>query len=445
MSGYDAIVSRYEERTRKSREVFQEARQYLPRGVSSNFRVVDPNPIFIESAVGTTITDVDGNRYIDFAMAFGAMFVGHAHPKVVQAIEAQAKKGTLHAMPHRLEMSVAKELKRRFGQDQWRFSNSGTEATMHAIRLARGYTGRAKVIKFEGAYHGAHDTVLVSGKPPLRLVGHKSRPRPIPGSEGIPAESYAHTLIASSNDLKGVRALFEQHLNEVACLIVEPIMLNMGVTEPLPDFLPGLRALCSEFEALLIFDEVKTGVKIARGGATEHYKVQPDITVLAKAIGGGMPLAAFGASAEIMEELNSLRVIHVGTYASNPITLAAAEVTLKEVLTPEATRRAFDLNRKLIDGYSALIREHKLLCYANGVGSMGTINFKKDVIRNYRDWYTLDRKASHAWYLGMLNEGIIPQPPGPDEQWTISVQHTEADIEAHLKTFAKVAPLLKSL
>ena len=158
-----------------------------------------------------------------------------------------------------------------------------------------------------------------------------------------------------------------------------------------------------------------------------------------------MPLAAFGASAEIMEELNSLRVIHVGTYASNPVTLAAAEVTLKEVLTPEASKRAFDLNRKLVDGYAALIREHKLPCYANGVGSMGTINFKKDVIKNYRDWYTLDRKASHAWYLGMLNEGIIPQPPGPDEQWTISVQHTEADIEAHLKTFARVAPLLKSL
>src|SRR6266850_3859179 len=445
MSGYDAIVSRYEERTRKSREVFQEARQYLPRGVSSNFRVVDPNPIFIESAVGTTITDLDGNRYLDFAMAFGAMFVGHAHPKVVQAIEAQAKKGTLHAMPHRLEMSVAKELKRRFGQDQWRYCNSGTEATMHAIRLARGYTGRSKVIKFEGAYHGAHDTVLVSGKPPLRLVGHKSRPRPIPGSEGIPAESYAHTLIASFNDLKGVRALFEQHLNEVACLILEPIMMNMGVTEPLPDFLPGLRALCSEFEALLIFDEVKTGVKIARGGATEHYKVQPDITVLAKAIGGGMPLAAFGASEEIMEELNSLRVIHVGTYASNPITLAAAEVTLKEILTDEAYRKVFALNKRLVDGYSQIIREHNLPAYANFVGSMGTINFKKDVIKDYRDWASVDKLASQAWYLAMLKDGMIPQPPGPDEQWTITVQHTEADVETHLKAFAKVAPLLKSL
>ncbi|HXU12578.1 MAG TPA: aspartate aminotransferase family protein [Candidatus Binatia bacterium] len=444
-STYDAIVSRYIERTKKSRALHDEAKHLLPRGVSSNFRVVDPNPIFIESAIGSTITDADGNKYVDFANAFGAMLVGHSHPKVAQAIEAQAKRGTLHAMPHRLEMSVAKELKDRFHQDQWRYCNSGTEATMHAIRLARGYTGRSKVIKFEGAYHGAHDTVLVSGKPPLRVVGHRSRPRPIPGSEGIPAESYAHTVIASFNDLKGVRALFEQHLNEVACLIVEPIMLNMGVTEPLPDFLPGLRALCSEFETLLIFDEVKTGVKIARGGATEHYKVQPDITVLAKAIGGGMPLAAFGASADIMEELNSLRVIHVGTYASNPITLAAAEVTLKEILTDEAYRKVFALNKRLVDGYSQIIREHGLPAYANFVGSMGTINFKKDVIRNYRDWYTLDRVASQAWYLAMLNEGVIPQPPGPDEQWTISVQHTEADIDAHLKAFGKVAPLLKTL
>src|SRR5881397_133883 len=168
MSGtYDAIVNRYIERTKKSRELHGEAKRLLPRGVSSNFRVVDPNPIFIESAVGTTITDADGNRYLDFSMAFGALLVGHAHPRVVQAIEAQAKKGTLHAMPHRLEISVASELRDRFGQDQWRFANSGTEATMHAIRLARGYTGRPKIIKFEGAYHGAHDTVLISSKPPL--------------------------------------------------------------------------------------------------------------------------------------------------------------------------------------------------------------------------------------------------------------------------------------
>ncbi|HEU4400918.1 MAG TPA: glutamate-1-semialdehyde 2,1-aminomutase [Candidatus Polarisedimenticolia bacterium] len=445
MTSFDAIVSRYGERTRKSRELHEEAKRLLPRGVSSNFRVVDPNPLFIESAVGTTMTDADGNRYIDFSMAFGAMMVGHAHPRVVQAVEAQAKKGTLHAMPHRLEASVARELKNRFGQEQWRFSNSGTEATMHAIRLARGYTGRSKVIKFEGAYHGAHDTVLVSGKPALRLTGHKRRPRPIPASEGIPAESYAHTLVATFNDLDSVRGLFEEHLNDVACLIVEPIMLNMGVTEPDPGFLAGLRALCDEFQALLIFDEVKTGVKIAPGGATEHYKVQPHITVLAKAIGGGMPLAAFGASADIMEELNSLRVIHVGTYASNPVTLAAAEVTLKEILTDEAYKKSFALNRRLVDGYSALIREHKLPYYANGVGSMGTINFRKDVMKNYRDWYVSDRKASHAWYLGMLNEGIIPQPPGPDEQWTISVQHTEADVDAHLKAFAKLVPLLKSL
>ncbi len=445
MSGFDAIVARYEQRTRKSRELHTEAKRLLPRGVSSNFRVVDPNPIFIDSAVGTTITDADGNRYLDFSMAFGALLVGHAHPRVLQAIEAQAKKGTLHAMPHRLEVSVASELRDRFGQDQWRFANSGTEATMHAIRLARGYTGRSKVIKFEGAYHGAHDTVLVSSKPPLRLTGHRKRPRAVPGSEGIPAESYAHTLVATFNDLDTVRARLEENLNQVACVIVEPIMLNMGVTEPLPDFLLGLRGLCDEFGALLIFDEVKTGVKIARGGATEHYRVRPDIVCLAKAIGGGLPLAAFGASAEIMEELNSLRVIHVGTYASNPITLAASEVTLKEILTEDACRKAFALNRKLVDGYSALIREHKLSCYANGVGSMGTINFKKDVMRDYRDWVVLDRRASHAWYLAMLNEGVIPQPPGPDEQWTVTVQHTEADIEAHLKAFAKVAPLLKSL
>lgn len=445
MSHFDAIVSRYMQRTPRSREAHERARKLLPLGVSSNFRAVDPNPIFIESAVGTTITDLDGNRYADFAMAFGAMLVGHAHPKVVEAIERQARRGTLHAMPHRLEAVVAEELRDRFGQEQWRYCNSGTEATMHAIRLARGYTGKPGVIKFEGAYHGAHDTVLVSGKPPLHKTGLREAPSAVPVSQGVPAESMAHTHIAQFNSLESVRRRFEENLDRIACVIVEPIMLNMGVTEPEPGFLQGLKDLCLKYGAVLIFDEVKTGVKIARGGATEHYKVRPDIVVLAKAIGGGLPLAAFGASAEIMEEIASFRVIHVGTYASNPLALAAAEVTLKEVLTAAAYEHVFALNRKLVDGYAALIREHGLPCYANGVGSMGTINFKRERMRDYRDWVTLDKRASHAWYLAMLCEGVIPQPPGPDEQWTICVQHTEADVETHLKAFAKVAPLLRAL
>jgi glutamate-1-semialdehyde 2,1-aminomutase len=445
MSHYEAIVSRYMQRTRRSREAHERAKSLLPRGVSSNFRAVDPNPIFIESAVGVTATDLDGNKYTDFALAFGAMMVGHAHPRVTEAIAKQAAKGTLHAMPHRLEAVVAEELRARFGQDQWRFANSGTEATMHAIRLARGYTGRPGLVKFEGAYHGAHDTVLVSGKPPLHRTGLRKAPQPVPVSEGVPAESMVHTHIAQFNDLDSVRARFDEHRNGIAAVIVEPIMLNMGVTEPDPGFLQGLRDLCTEYGALLLFDEVKTGVKIAPGGATEHYKIHPDIVILAKAIGGGTPLAAFGSSAAIMEEINSFRVIHVGTYASNPLALAAAEATLKDVLTADAYRHVFALNRKLIEGYTMLIREHALPCYANGVGSMGTINFKREKMRDYRDWVTLDKRASHAWYLAMLNEGVIPQPPGPDEQWTISVQHTEADIQTHLNAFAKVAPLLKSL
>ena len=445
MSAFEAIVARYQERTRASREAHERARRLLPRGVSSNFRAVDPNPIFVESAVGTTLTDLDGNRYRDFAMAFGAMFAGHAHPKVVEAIERQARKGTLHAMPHRLEASVAEELRARFGQEQWRFANSGTEATMHAIRLARACTGRPGVIKFEGAYHGAHDAVLVSTKPPLHRTGTRRAPHPVPASDGIPAETIAHTHVAQFNDLESVRGAFDEHRNAVACVIVEPIMLNMGVTEPEPGFLEGLRSLCDENRALLIFDEVKTGVKIARGGATEHYKVHPDIAVLAKAIGGGLPLAAFGSSAEIMEEIASFRVMHVGTYASNPLTLAAAEATLKEVLTPDAYHKAFALNRRLVEGYARLIRENGLPCYANGVGCMGTINFKSERIRDYRDWVVLDRRASHAWWLAMLNEGILPQPAGPDEQWTVSVQHTEADVDAHLAAFAKVAPVLRRL
>lgn len=442
---YDEIVNRYMERTVKSRAAQNEARELLPCGVSSNFRAVEPNPIFVEAAVGSTITDLDGNRYLDFSMAFGAVLVGHAHPQVIQAIETQALQGTLHAMPHRLEMSVAQELRHRFGQDQWRFCSSGTEATMHTVRLARGYTGQPGIIKFEGAYHGAHDTVLVSTKPPLRKAGPRLSPARIPTSEGIPPESRMHTHVAQFNSLDSVRLRFEENKGGIAGVLVEPVMLNMGVTEPDPKFLPGLREICDEYNTLLIFDEVKTGVKIAPGGATEHYGVKPDIVVLAKAIGGGLPLAAFGARAEIMQEIAAMRVLHVGTYSSNPLTLAAAEVTLREVLTGEAYRRMFALNRKLVDGYNDLIRENRLPFYANGIGAMGTLNFRKETIRNYRDWVGLDRRASSAWYLAMMNQGVIPQPPGPDEQWTISAQHNEADIEAHLAAFAQVAPLLKSL
>ncbi len=442
---YGEIVSRYMERTTRSRAAQQAAMEFLPRGVSSNFRAVDPNPIFIESAVGTALTDLDGNRYLDFSMAFGALLVGHAHPRIVQAIEIQALQGTLHAMPHRLELSVAQELRRRFGQDQWRYCNSGTEATMHALRLARGYTGKPGLIKFEGAYHGAHDSVLVSTKPALQKSGRRLSPTPIPTSQGIPPESRAHTFVAQFNSLDSVRMRFEENPHRIACVLIEPVMLNMGVTEPDPKFLPGLRELCDEYNALLIFDEVKTGVKIAPGGATGHYKVQPDIVVLAKAIGGGLPLAAFGASAAIMEEIASLRVLHVGTYSSNPLTMAAAEVTLKEILTGEAYRTIFALNKKLVDGYNALIKEHRLPFFANGLGSMGTLNFRPAPIRHYRDWVTLDRRASAAWYLAMMNEGVVPQPPGPDEQWTISVQHNEADIDSHLEAFSRVAPLLRSL
>lgn len=316
---------------------------------------------------------------------------------------------------------------------------------MHALRLARGYTGKPGLIKFEGAYHGAHDSVLVSTKPPLQQAGPRRSPTPVVTVKGIPPESRAHTLVAQFNSLDSVRLRFEEHPHRIACVLVEPVMLNMGVTEPDPGFLPGLRELCDEFNALLVFDEVKTGLKIAPGGASELYGVKPDIVVLAKAIGGGLPLAAFGASAAIMEEIASQRVLHVGTYSSNPLTLAAAEVTLKEILTGEAYSRVFALNGKLVDGYEALIKEHQLPFFVNGLGPMGTLNLRPAPIRDYRDWATLDRRASSAWYLAMMNEGVVPQPPGPDEQWTVSVQHTETDIDTHLEAFSRVAPLLRSL
>jgi len=250
----------------------------------------------------------------------------------------------------------------------------------------------------------------------------------------VPAESMAHTHIAQFNSLESVRRRFEENLNHIACVIVEPIMLNMGVTEPEPGFLQGLKDLCGKYGAVLIFDEVKTGVKIARGGATEHYKVRPDIVVLAKAIGGGLPLAAFGASAEIMEEIASMRVIHVGTYSSNPLALAAAEATLKEVLTPAAYEHTFALNRKLVDGYAALVREHGLPCYANGVGSMGTINFKRERMRDYRDWVTSDYTFYEALAPLLHDLGVLCEPDSR-APWFVCEAHDDRCLGETLERF----------
>jgi glutamate-1-semialdehyde 2,1-aminomutase len=431
--------NRYRERTPASRTLVDRGRRTMPLGVESNFRFFDPYPLFIDRAAGARVWDADGREYLDFALCFGALMTGHAHPAIVRAVSEQAARGLLYGMPHAPMLDLAELLTQQHHVDRVRFANSGTEATMHAIRLARGYTGRDKIVKFEGAYHGAHDAALVSVKPKQGMGGLVDSPDSVPASLGIPGAITALTLVATFNDCESVETAFARHAGEIAALIVEPVMMNIGVCEPEPGFLQALRAIATREGALLIFDEVKTGTKLAAGGAAEFYGVAPDLIAIAKSFGGGGSIAAFGGRAEVMAAIERFEVFHAGTYNAAPLAVAAALAALREVLTPEACARAQSLNRRLIEGYTRIIDAAGLPAHATGVGVNGCIYFCRERVRNYRDFLRVDANAFWRYYFGMLDRGVIPGGQYYDEQWTISVAHTEADIDAHLTAFEAVA------
>jgi glutamate-1-semialdehyde 2,1-aminomutase len=361
---------------------------------------------------------------------------------VVRAVEERLKLGTMFGMPHTLEYELAEEICERFPLDEIRFGNSGTEVTMHAIRLARGATGRDKIIKTEGGYHGVHDSVMVSVKPKADQFGDPAAPKPVPSSAGVPAATLQNTLIAPFNDLTATKRLFEQFPKEIAAVIVEPIMMNVGICMPEPGYLAGLRELCTRHGALLIFDEVKTGAKLARGGACEYFQVKPDIVCLAKSIGGGFPLAAFGSRKELMDVIGQHKVFHAGTYNTNPMVMAAGLATFRHVLTPAAYEHVNRLNKRLVDGYQKVVQETGLRAYTIGAGANGALMLYAKPLRNYRDWITIDVDLWKQYWFAMNNRGVLAQAFWWDEQWTISVAHTEADIDRHVQVFAEIAPAL---
>jgi glutamate-1-semialdehyde 2,1-aminomutase len=429
----------YEKRTPLSRQAHQRASARLPLGVTSNFRSYDPYPIFIREGRGGHVRDLDGNDFVDFNLCFGALMAGHCHPAVMRAVGERLRVGTMFGMPHELEWELAEEICRRFPVEQVRFSNSGTETTMHAIRLARGFTGRDRIIKMEGGYHGVHDSVMVSVKPQPDQSGDPVAPRQVPAGAGIPAATVEQTLVAPFNDLPAVERLFAGHANQIAAVIVEPIMMNVGICMPEKGYLQGLRDLCSRHGALLIFDEVKTGAKLARGGACEYFGVIPDLVCLAKSIGGGFPLAAFAARREIMDAIAKHKVFHAGTYNTNPVVMAAGLATFREVLTPASYEHINRLNQRLVEGYRRTIETAGLSAYAVAAGANGALMLYPRPVRNYRDWVTIDIDLWRHYWFAMVNRGVLPQPHWWDEQWTISVAHTEADIDLHLQVFAEVA------
>lgn len=443
MTTHAQELDRYRAQTRRSLEFYERASRVLPLGVSSNFRTYEPYPIYVERAAGSRMWDVDGREYLDYSMCFGALMVGHSHPLMVEALARAAGEGTLYGMPHDREIRAAELICQRFGLEQMRFTNSGSEATMHALRMCRAFTGRDKLIKFEGGYHGGHDAVLVSVKPPRSKLGHAQRPRPLPVGHGIPALSVENTLVAPFNDARAVRDLLEAYGNEVAAVILEPVMMNVGVMPPRDGFLQELRALCDEFGCLLVFDEVKTGAKLAWGGAQQHYGVRADVVCLAKAIGGGLPLGAFGARRELMNEIASFHSFHAGTYASNPLATTACVTALERILTPEVFPRATALGEALAAGHNEILRRHGLPFCAVNVGSNGTVYWRRTPPTNYREWLDQDFDSFWRYWHMNLNRGVIPQAQCYDEQWTVSVQHDERDVERMLRVFDEICREMK--
>jgi glutamate-1-semialdehyde 2,1-aminomutase len=435
-------IATYERCTPKSAAAHKKSLKRIPLGVASNYRAYEPWPIFVNEASGGRFRDLDGNEYVDHNLTFGALLAGHCHPAVMKAVEKCLSTGTTFGMPHEMEWELAEEICNRFPIEMCRFGCSGTEATMHAVRLARAATGRDKIVKFEGAYHGAHDAGLVSVKPHAPDYGDIHAPASVSAGLGVPKASVANVLAATFNDLASVERRFQENAGEISCVILEPIMMNVGLCLPRPGFLQGLRDICSKNGALLIFDEVKTGAKLCWGGASEYFGVTPDMICLGKSIGGGLPLSAFGTQKSVMDLISQRKVFHGGTFNTNPVSMAAGLAMFREVLTRENYAHVERLSTKLAEGYRKTIARVGLEAYIALAGANGVLMLYPREIVNYRDWTTIDVDVWRHYWFGMVNRGVMPQPYWWDEQWTISVQHTDADIDEHLSAFDDIADSL---
>ncbi len=437
----DKIEQEYRSKTGKSEGLYEEAGELLPEGIGGSSPSYPPYPFFVERAKGPYMWDVDGNEYLDFNLCWGVLMVGHSHPKMVEGLSSQLEKGTMYGMPHEETYEAAEEIVRRFPVDMVRFTNSGSESTLYAVRMARRYTGEDKIIKIEGAYDGVYDPLHISKMPPSDKIGARERPLGVPHGRGITAETLNDTLIAPFNDIQVMEDLLNEHGEETAAVIVEPVMMNKGVIPPDDGYLKDLRKLTQEHEVLLIFDEVKTGVKIAPGGASEYYGVEPDLIALAKAIGGGLPVGACAGKREVMEEIGDEGLF--GTYSANPLSIRACKITLKEILTDPAYDRLGRLGEQLMDGYRDIIEDNDIPAVVQGINAVGGILFTDQKVRDFRDWTTVDEEMAHRYWLSMVDRGVIPMSYGADEEWLISVQHDMEDIEYHLEKFKEVASSLR--
>jgi glutamate-1-semialdehyde 2,1-aminomutase len=431
MSFYDDYIAR----TPTSAREAGRAQEIIPGGVGSAIQFWPPYPIFVKDSRGPYVWDLDGNKYIDYCMCYAAMVAGHADPVIAKAISEQAKKGTLYGLPGTGATDLAEEIQRRYPViDMLRFTQSGVEATMYAVRLARAATKKYGVLKVEGAYHGANDILLVSTAVPSNVsAGPDWMPSSIVESMGIPPGTTAHTYVVQFNHIESLEYQLKKHEGEIACFILEPCMTNGGVIPPDPGYLKAVREITRKHNVLLIFDEVKVGARIAEGGACEKYGIEPDLVTLAKAIGGGTPLGAFGGRRDLMGMITPLGgAVHFGTYNANPLTTAAGLACLKEVLTKDKYRDMDRLGDKYARGLEDIIKRLGLPACVTHEGPLGGIQFVPEVPHTYRQANQGNKKMWTEYWYGMLSRGVIPMGSGWFEEYSISAAHRDEDIDETL-------------
>ncbi len=414
----------------KSLSLFEKAQRVLPGGVDSPvraFRAVGGKPLFIQCAKGPYLYDVDGNRFIDYVLSWGPLILGHAHPDVVRAIQEAAANGTSYGAPSPLEVELATLIQEFMPNiEMLRFVNSGTEATMSALRVARAFTQRDKIIKFEGCYHGHADLLLVKAGSGVATLG-------LPDSPGVPSKTVEDTLVANYNDLFSVHALFKSNPGQIAAIIVEPVAGNMGVVPPLPGFLEGLRQITKDEGALLIFDEVMTGFRVAPGGAQGLYKVKPDLTTLGKVIGGGLPVGAYGGRAEIMNLIAPAGPVYqAGTLSGNPLAMTAGITTLKLLKDPGMWQKLESAAARLVTGMEATARKARVPVQTTRVGTMFTTFFTQQQPKDWNSVKGADTVRFGKFFSKMLENGVY-LAPSQFEAGFISTAHTDEVVDETIK------------
>jgi glutamate-1-semialdehyde 2,1-aminomutase len=417
----------------KSKALFERAKKTFPGGVNSPVRAFEPYPFFVESAQGSKMVDADNKTYVDYCMAYGALLLGHANAEVLEAVKAQLAKGTLYGAPTELEVQFAEQISKASPRmEMMRLVSTGTEATMHAIRTARGYTNRKKIVKFDGCFHGSHDSVLVKAGSGAATFG-------VPNSLGIPEETTKNTIVLPYNNVEALEAAFKKEGNGIAAVIVEPVMGNVGLILPKKDYLSSLRKITSAYGSVLIFDEIITGFRLALGGAQEYFGVKPDMATLGKVLGGGFPLAAFGGKKEIMQNISPVgKVYQAGTFSGNPVSATAGMAILiflsknKNQIYPKLEKNAFELKKALTDQAAT----YKLPAQVYSIASMYQIFFTKEQVTDNACAKHSDAAMFTAYFQELLRQGVFI-PPSQYETCFVSAAHTEDDLKFTVNAFEK--------